>query len=217
MICAMIASDLAFIRTARRGNNCRAQKLGAFNRGQANPASCPMNQNNLARLDVCAIFQRKPAGAIGNLKGSSIVDINTIRQGDDKTGIGNNHFGVTTPVGHRHHRIAGFNIGHAIPNGAHGPTDFKARRKRAAGALLIFALQDQGIGEIDTAGCDIDQNLTGLHHRIGHITPLRFFAKCVADPRLHADFPACCCVGFGQFGGWARCRQGDKGLNPPRK
>ena len=63
------------------------------------------------------------------------------------------------------------------------------------------------------AGGNINQDLTGLDDRVRSIHPLRYFAKCVANPRLHPGFPACCHVDCWQCAACTACRQGDKGLN----
>ena len=83
-------------------------------------------------------------------------------------GAGGGYFlGKTAVAGQPHDPVARLQMGNLAAHAGDHTGSLTARRKGERWLDLVLALDDQGIGEIDAGGVDIDDNLVVLGDRIG--------------------------------------------------
>ncbi|MNV53189.1 hypothetical protein D3C71_1453190 [compost metagenome] len=120
-------------------------------------------------MQLATLAQGVHRGAVGHAEGRSGGEVHARR---DRQNVIERHrhlLGERTPAGERHDPVADLERAGLFANGGHHACCLATWRERQRWLELVFAFDDQGVGEIDTGGLHIQQDLVFPGLRAGHV------------------------------------------------
>ena len=195
VIRALFEADRAFLLGAGASDDIGTVELGDLDSGKADAAGGAMDQDPLACLEPAALQQRMKGRVIDVAENCRVLQAH--RGGDQVAilGLRITQLRETAEPMSAHHSIAGFEAGHAGPDGDNLTPAFAARDEGRLWPELVFAGQHEHVDILDPARLDsnLQLSLPG-RRRVGHLTQCQYLrpAERLADDSPHRRYSAAC-------------------------
>jgi hypothetical protein len=116
-------------------------------------------------LQVGALFERVHGGAVGHAEGSCRGEVHRLGNWQDVVARDGDLLGEAAPAGQSHDPVAYFKMADLLAHRRDHAGRFAAWRKREGWFELVFALDDQGVGEVDPGRVHVQQDFILLGFR----------------------------------------------------
>jgi hypothetical protein len=186
---APCSRDGEMVRAAGGRDHAGAERAPAFDRGEADPARGAVHHERLAGAKTRGPRQRAVGGAVGDREPGGDHVVHGLGQTRDGVGRADRGLGEAAVSERRHHPLARRQIGHALAAGIDPARDLHARDEGQRRLLLVPALDDQGVGEIEPRGAHANAHLARARLGHGHVLDDQAAgpAQLPADDRAHDD------------------------------
>ncbi len=130
-------------------------------------------------------------GTVGHAEAGGGDIVHVIGHRQHAHGVGSDLFSKAAETGQAHDAIAHFQMLDAFAHAGDHTSGFTTRRERERRFDLVLALDDQGIGEVDASGVNIDDDFVFLGDRIGRFFQHQTAGRTVglAQNRFHFYLP----------------------------
>ncbi len=170
----MLAGKCELLVRRGAGDDARAHDLADLDGGEPGAAGGAEHDQRLAGLELGAHAQRIERRAIGDGEAGGAVEIESVRDFDQKVRRHRDRFARRAPADIAHHPVAGSDIGHAGADALDDAGEFRRRRKRKRRLVLIFAGDDQRVEEIERGRLDAHHGLAGSGLRLRDVGEFKF-------------------------------------------
>lgn len=125
------------------------------------------------------------AGTISNLKSGGFGEAHRVRQMHRPVGIEHAKFRQTALTAENRGALSGLEIGHIRAYSINGSGDLHPKHEGRRWRVLIPALDHQQIGEVETAGRDLQAQLTGARIWPGNLLQIRLRPEALLKVSAH--------------------------------
>ena len=190
LICAQLTAERAFLVGGCRSNHFGTHSLGDLNRRGANATCRAQNQHGFTRLEFSTVHQGMEGGGIDHDESRSINGVEAWREGQAQLGRRQGVGGEAARARQARHGLAYFQMLHIAPDGFNHASVFRARHKGQGWLHLVFVLNDQQIGKIQTGRLNSNQNFICPWGGCGQFGPLQclYTNRVLAKPSFHGFF-----------------------------
>ena len=169
LVGAVFAADSELILCRCAGDHARAQDFPDLDRGQADAAGRPEDEQRLAGCERGAVDERVLRRAVGEPERGGCREIHRGRNGKEAARFGCHFFREGAVARDRHHAIARLERRHAVADRLDDARQLAPRRKGQRRLHLILVLDDQDVGEVDTRRLHCNHHFARTRHRRRHV------------------------------------------------
>ncbi|MNZ95053.1 hypothetical protein D3C78_1141830 [compost metagenome] len=123
------------------------------------------------------MLERVHRGAISHAEGSGGVEVHRWRDRQHVVAWHGDLLGKAAPAGQGHDPVTDFQVADFFTHCADHAGRFTTRRKREGRLELVFALDDQRIGEVHPGGVHVQQDFILLRDRTGDVFQHQRFGR----------------------------------------
>ena len=162
------AGRLQALAAACAGDHACAEELADLDSRQSDASGGPQNQQGLSVGEICAVPEGEIGGAVGDLQGGGLRIGHGIRNRNAGDGLRTGLLRKSAMPAHRGHAGPDRRCADVFAMLHDHAGDFETGDERIAGLFLVFVVDHQKIGEIDSACGDLQPHLTGARLRRGN-------------------------------------------------
>src|SRR6266487_3306969 len=155
----MLFAHLKLLIRRSGGNHTRSYYLANLNCRETNASCRTKHEQRLSWLKLGSIFECMMRCSICHHKGGCSGEIYTARHRDQPRCISNNLFSKTTQASECNHPVAHLGVIYTLRDLFDNSSNLAARYKRKWWFRLVFALDNQSIGEVHTTRLHANNHL----------------------------------------------------------